>query len=741
MSNLVIVESAKKIKNILSALGSDFKADCSLGHITEIEDIDRKNNFDTKYKIKSDKYDKVKQLKAISKDIFVYLASDPDREGEAIAYHLKNELKLKNYKRITFNNTTKKAIQESIKNPRDIDMNLVNAQMARCILDRLIGFDLSNLLQKNFKGSKLSAGRVQSVVLKLIVERENEIKKFASKSYYVTHGQFENNLKGILDKNFEKKDDVMNFLNKSKNAEYFIEDIKKEEKETKALPPYETSSMQIDACNKMHRNPDQIMKYAQSLYESGYITYHRTDSIVLSDEAINQIKSYILENYGEKYLSIKRIKNTAKNTQEAHEAIRPTNIKLTQIEDLSDDEKKLYEMIWKRTVASQMSNSISDILTIFIKISTTNEKYLIKGTKLKFDGFKKVYQIVSNEDDAENIESNFDLLNKLELNQKLNMLEIESKETYSKPPLRYSQASLLSIMKKIGIGRPATYASMVKKNLEDKSGKKYAEVKNISGNKLNYLILKLKDNDITENKGEIMFGSEKNKIIPTELAYEVIDYLDKNFGMIMDYEFTSKVEKDLDEITSGKIQWDKIVKGVYDIYHPIFTKLKSDIPENKALMQYDGKNVYLYNNSLKIDKKYYNIPDEFKNSELNEENIKNIIENKDHILGTYQDHDIEIHKSFNTTYGNKYYLKHNGKNYGIKDKVSLEDAIKIIEEKNNKIIKKIDKDTIIMNGSYGPFILKNKKIISIPKDITDYESITLEMIKTWKPAKKFVKKK
>ncbi len=573
--NLVIVESPAKAKTIEKFLGKDFLVKSSYGHIRDLTKkgfgVDIENNFKPQYEIPSDKKQVVSELKKLSKKAkTIWLASDEDREGEAISWHLAQVLKLSNEstKRIVFHEITKQAIQNAIKNPRSIKDDLVHAQQARRILDRIVGFEISPILWKKVK-PQLSAGRVQSVSVRLLVEREREIINFKSTSTYRVNAIFQvndksgkpTNIKAELSKRFKTKKETLEFLEKCKNAEFKIAGI--ETKPTKRTPaaPFITSTLQQEASRKLGFSVSRTMSVAQRLYESGKITYMRTDSVNLSNTAIQGAKNEILEEYGDKYLKIRKYRTKSKGAQEAHEAIRPTFLQNRTING-TQQEKRLYELIWKRTIASQMSDAQIEKTTVTIDISTTKpEKFIAKGEVIKFDGFLKVY--VESSDDEKDDKPK-DILPPLNINDILKNLSISATERFSHHPPRYTEASLVKKLEELGIGRPSTYAPTI--STIQKRG--YVVRENREGVERKYNYIELKNNKIAEKKRKEITGAEKSKLFPTDLGMVVTDFLIEYFPNIMSYDFTAKVEEQFDEIATGNIIWNEMIDKFYKQFHP-----------------------------------------------------------------------------------------------------------------------------------------------------------------------------
>ena len=574
--NLLIVESPAKAKTIEKILGKDFKVKSSYGHIRDLPvndiGVDIENGFEPKYIITPDKKKIVKELKdEVKKSQEVWLATDEDREGEAISWHLSEVLGLDRdtVKRITFREITKPAIKNAIDNPRHINMNLVNAQQARRILDRLVGYELSQLLWRKIKG-KLSAGRVQSVALKLIVEREREIRNFQPQVSFKVTGYFivkkqdgkEAELKAALNKTFDTEEEVREFLENIIPAQYKIRDIKVKPVKRNPAPPFITSTLQQEASRKYGFGVKKTMMIAQRLYEQGLITYMRTDSTNLSAVALDALSKYIKEEYGEKYHQYRKYTSKSANAQEAHEAIRPTYIQRKNISG-NRDEQRLYELIWKRTVASQMASAELERTDVEIDISTVENLFFVStGQVLKFDGFLKVYMESKDEDEDEDVKG---MLPPLEKGQILQADRIEAQQKYSKAPPRYTEATLVKKLEALGIGRPSTYAPTISKIMEKDRG--YVVKDKIEGKEREVTTYTLKDGNITTQKLKEIYGAATNRLHPTDMGMIVIDFLEERFSSIIDYGFTAEIEKELDEIAEKGIDWRKVIEELYFPFH------------------------------------------------------------------------------------------------------------------------------------------------------------------------------
>jgi DNA topoisomerase-1 len=567
--NLVIVESPAKAKTIEKFLGSEYQVESSYGHIADLPSkeigVDVLNGFKPKYEVSSDKKALVTKLKGLAKTAdMVWLASDEDREGEAISWHLAEELKLdkSKTKRIVFHEITKNAILKAIDNPREIDYNLVNAQQARRVLDRLVGYELSPVLWKKVKGG-LSAGRVQSVSVRLIVEREREIQEFKAVASYSVTAEFTNEagkvVKAKLPKNFATKKEAEDFLNKNIGSQYKVADL--ETKPTKKTPaaPFTTSTLQQEAARKLYLPVGITMQIAQRLYEAGLITYMRTDSVNLSQEAMAAAQAEITSYYGKEFSKPRNFNTKSKGAQEAHEAIRPTDMSRHTV-NVERDQARLYELIWKRTLASQMSDAELERTNVKIEANNHSEVFQATGEVIKFEGFLKVYLEGNDEDDEEQE----GMLPALKVNEKLANTSITATERYTRPASRYTEASLVKKLEELGIGRPSTYAPTISTIIN----RNYVEKGNLEGVERKYVQLTLAGNKVDEKILKENTGSDKGKLVPTDIGTIVNDFLVKNFAAILDYNFTAKVEQDFDEIAEGNIDWANMMQDFYNKFHP-----------------------------------------------------------------------------------------------------------------------------------------------------------------------------
>ncbi|WP_297704995.1 type I DNA topoisomerase [uncultured Eudoraea sp.] len=569
--NLVIVESPAKAKTIEKFLGKDYKVESSFGHIADLPSkelgVDVEKDFEPKYIVDQDKKALVKKLKDLAKKAdTIWLASDEDREGEAISWHLAETLDLdrSRTKRIVFNSITKSAIQNAIENPREINYNLVNAQQARRVLDRLVGYELSPVLWKKIKPG-LSAGRVQSVAVRFIVERERDIDAFMPEASYRVVAEFKTEKGNVfgakLGKNFQTKEEARVFLNKNEGALFNVANLDKKLAKKSPAAPFTTSTLQQEASRKLYFSVARTMQVAQRLYEAGLITYMRTDSVNLSGEAIGAAKDTIIQNYGEQYSKVRNYKGKSKGAQEAHEAIRPTDMNL-QSPSLERDQSKLYELIWKRTLASQMSDAQLERTNVKIKSSSYQEEFTANGEVIKFDGFLKVY--LEGKDEEDSAEEQEGLLPAMKTGDQLFYNYITATERFTRPHYRYTEATLVKKLEELGIGRPSTYAPTIS-TIQNRG---YVEKGSIEGEERKYSQLILKSDKVEEKSLAEVVGSDKGKLVPTDIGMIVNDFLVNHFAHILDYNFTAKVEKDFDEIAEGQEDWKKVIKDFYKDFHP-----------------------------------------------------------------------------------------------------------------------------------------------------------------------------
>ena len=567
--NLVIVESPAKAKTIEKFLGKDFQVESSYGHIADLPSkelgVNVEGDFMPQYSVSTDKKAVVKKLKDLAKKAeIVWLASDEDREGEAIAWHLFKQLKLDidKTKRIVFHEITKTAIQKAVQNPRSIDYDLVDAQQARRVLDRIVGYELSPVLWRKVKGG-LSAGRVQSVSVRLIVEREREIQNFNPIASYRIDAEFSNvasqSFKAKLPKSFSTKDLAYQFLEKNSDANFSVSNLEKKPAKKSPAAPFTTSTLQQEASRKLYFSVSKTMNMAQRLYEAGLITYMRTDSVNLSDEARNGAASEIEKSYGSNYSKERRYKGKSKGAQEAHEAIRPTNFAVSTV-NIERDQARLYDLIWKRAIASQMSDAELERTNVKIASNTHNEEFTANGEVITFDGFLKVYLEGNDDEDSEQE----GMLPAMKVNEVLRIKYISATERYSRAPYRFTEASLVKKLEELGIGRPSTYAPTI----STIQNRKYVEKGSVEGVERSYTQLVLNTEGIKDNQLTEKVGSDKGKLVPTDIGMIVTDFLVNHFETILDYNFTANVESQFDDIADGKENWTNVMKSFYKDFHP-----------------------------------------------------------------------------------------------------------------------------------------------------------------------------
>ena len=742
--NLVIVESPAKAKTIEKFLGADYKVLSSYGHIRDLKkkefSIDVENGYCPTYEIPDDKKKLVKELKTEAKKAdMVWLASDEDREGEAISWHLFEVLGLDpaKTKRIVFHEITKNAILKAIDHPRSIDMNLVNAQQARRVLDRIVGFELSPVLWRKVKPA-LSAGRVQSVAVRLIVEREREVNNFVSESSYKVTALFEvpsvngemAEVRAELGRRFKTKEEARAFLESCKDASFTIGDIVTRPTKKSPAPPFTTSTLQQEAARKLGFSVSQTMVIAQRLYENGQITYMRTDSVNLSDLALGTSKQTITELMGERYVKTRQFATKSKGAQEAHEAIRPTYMSNEKIAGTAQ-EQKLYELIWKRTIASQMADAELEKTTATITISGSDEIFMAIGEVVTFDGFLRVYKESYDEDVEQEDESR--LLPPLTVGQNLKQAEVLATQRFSTCPLRYTEASLVRKLEELGIGRPSTYAPTIS-TIQQRG---YVEKGNKEGVKREYDVLKLKNGKIAESSKTELTGNEKSKLLPTDVGTVVNDFLMKYFPEIMDYNFTANVEKEFDEVAEGEKEWTGMMGNFYQGFHPLVEKTMNTKTEHKVgerMLGVDpvsGKPV-----SVKIGRfgpviQIGSVEDEEKPrfaqlvKGLSMETIT-LEEALDafklpRTLGEYEGTPVVVGVG---KFGP--YVRHNSTFVSIPKgtdpmAVSLDEAVEMIQTKRETVVNKViktfenDPDMQILNGRFGPYIAYQKKNYKIPE--------------------------
>ena len=765
--NLVIVESPGKIKKIQSALGSDYVVKASIGHIRDLDEsglsIDIDNGFKPNYVVPADKKKVVADLKKAAKDASaIWLASDADREGEAISWHLFETLGLdsSNTKRIVFQEITKPAILNAIGNPREIDMNLVNAQQARRVLDRLVGFELSPVLWRKIQ-PKLSAGRVQSVALRLIVDREREILAFNNEAYYKVEAVFHPEgtpegtlVKATLDRRFNDLESARNFLEKCIGAEFTICDIEKKEGNRFPAPPFTTSTLQQEAARKLRFSVSQTMSIAQHLYENGYITYMRTDSTNLSSLALNTAKKFICDNFGEEYSKTRNRWGKVKGAQEAHEAIRPTYIENIEIEG-SPQEKKLYELIWKRTVASQMADA--SVLRTSIKVASDKgeKKFNVQASQILFDGFLKLY--IESTDEPQQ-DDDMVILPELHIGDRMMENGITADCKYTSAPSRYTDASLIKKLEELEIGRPSTYAPTIT-TLTKARG--YVVKGDKPGEKRIVTNLSLKDGKIKTSTKTETIGAEKNRLLPQDIGMIVTDYLVKNFPQILDYGFTANVEQDFDRIAGGESEWNGVISDFYGPFHTriqetlssreyinVSRELGTDPKEGEPLVARFGQYGPYIQKGEGDNKQYASLaPGQLIESITLEDALK--LFDLPRNVGQHNGIDIICTKG---RFGP--YMKYGDKNISLPRgtdplTVDLPTCIKLIEDSMNKtaggiIAEYKDSEIQVIDGSYGPYIKHAGSNYKIPKG-TDPATLTedkcKEIISTSEPTGRKKKRK
>ena len=742
--NLVIVESPAKAKTIEKFLGKDYKVLSSYGHIRDLKtkqfSIDIEHNYAPQYEIPADKKKLVSELKAESKAAeMVWLASDEDREGEAISWHLYEVLGLKpeNTRRIVFHEITKTAILHAIETPRSIDMNLVNAQQARRVLDRIVGFQLSPILWRKVKPA-LSAGRVQSVAVRLIVEREREIQDFVSEAAYRVTANFilpdgKTILKAELNHRLKTKEEAQAFLKACQQATFTIDDISKKPVRKSPAPPFTTSTLQQEAARKLGYSVSQTMMIAQRLYESGFITYMRTDSFNLSDLALGTAKEAILESYGEKYYKFRQYHTKSKGAQEAHEAIRPTYIAKAEI-DGTAQERKLYDLIRKRTIACQMADAELERTTISVDISGLKEKFVATGEVVVFDGFLQVYH-ESTDDDQEKEQGNT-LLPVVHLQDALQLKEATATERFTQRPARYTEATLVRRLEELGIGRPSTYAPTI----QTIQNREYVIKGDKEGTERAYSILTLNKKGIQESTKTEMVGADRNKLMPTDIGIVVNDFLMEYFQLVMDYNFTAKVEKEFDAIAEGEENWTKVIDNFYQVFHPVVEQTAAIRTEHKVgerqlgIDPKSGKPVFVKigrfgpvaqigESNAEKDNEKPQFATLLKGQSIETITLEEALKLFE-LPRTVGEYEGKVVVAAIGRFGP--FIRHDGKFVSIpKDKnpisITLEEAIELIQQKRekdeNRFIKKFEEDPEleILNGRYGPYIAYKGKNYRIPK--------------------------
>ena len=754
--NLVIVESPAKAKTIEKFLGKDYKVMSSYGHIRDLKtkefSIDIEHDYAPQYVIPADKKKLVSELKSEAKSAEqVWLASDEDREGEAISWHLYEVLGLKpeNTKRIVFHEITKNAILHAIETPRDININLVNAQQARRVLDRIVGFELSQILWRKVKPA-LSAGRVQSVAVRLIVEREREINEFVSEAAFRVIANFilpdgTTVLKAELNRRLKDKKEVEAFLESCKNASFTIDDITTKPVKKSPAPPFTTSTLQQEAARKLGYSVSQTMMIAQRLYESGLITYMRTDSVNLSDLALGTAKEAIFETYGEKYYKFRQYHTKSKGAQEAHEAIRPTYISNVEAGS-SSQEKKLYELIRKRTIACQMADAELERTTISVGISGQTERFVAVGEVISFEGFLQVY-MESNDDDTEKEQEN-GLLPPVKLHETLSLKDIVATERFTQRPPRYTEASLVRRLEELGIGRPSTYAPTI----QTIQNREYVVKGDKEGVERAYTVVSLSKGKIEEAEKTETVGADRNKLMPTDIGTVVNDFLMEYFPDVLDYNFTASVEKEFDSVAEGELVWTKAIDKFYKIFHPIVEATAAVKTEHKVgerelgIDPKSGNPVFVkigrYGPVVQIGAAHADDKEApkpqfaslMKGQSIDTITLEEALKLFD-LPRTVGEYEGKVMVAAVGRFGP--FIRHDGKFVSIpKDlnplTITAEEAIALIEGKRVKdeqrFIKKFEEDPEmeILKGRFGPYISYQKANYRIPKTVTDPTILTLE---------------
>ena len=749
--NLVIVESPAKAKTIEGFLGKEYTVKSSYGHVRDLNknnlSVNIEKDFEPEYEISEDKKALVAELKKLANQAqTIWLASDEDREGESISWHLYEALGLKNKdtKRIVFHEITKTAILNAIEHPRDIDMDLVAAQQARRVLDRLVGYELSPLLWKKVKPS-LSAGRVQSVAVRLIVEREEEINHFKQSSAYRITAQFsfmhegqEYVLAAELPNRFDTENEARSFVESCVKASYRVESIEKKPASRCPAPPFTTSTLQQEAARKLGFSVANTMRLAQQLYESGKITYMRTDSVNLSSLALGMAKKEITDNYGAEYVHTRQYRTKTKGAQEAHEAIRPTYLNQHTIKG-TNDERRLYELIWKRTIASQMADAQIERTNVNISISTSDKKFAATGEVILFDGFLKVYMESS---DDERAEDKVSVLPPIVTGTVLDLDKMEAQQRFTRHPLRYTEASLVKKMEELGIGRPSTYAPTISTIQK----REYVTRGDIKGEMQQFKIITLNNNKITDKTGKENYGAEKGKLLPTDVGVLVNRFLLQYFESIIDYNFTANVEKEFDKISEGQCEWNKMIREFYADFHQqvVSTTENSGKFSGEKLLGVDptsGKKVYVkvgrFGPVAQIGDTESEEKPRFaglrKNQSIETITLEEVLKLFEYprILGEYEGKEVSVAVG---RFGP--YVKHDNAFFGLAKTdnpatIDIERAIELIGEKRQKdaenTIHSFDNDSEmkVLNGRFGPYISYKKKNYKIPKSV-DAATLTYE---------------
>ncbi len=756
--NLLIVESPAKAKTIEKILGEDFEVKSCYGHIRDLEKedmgIDINNGFKPKYIVSEDKEKVVKELKSLAKKSDeVWLATDEDREGEAISWHLCEVLNLDpaTTKRIVFHEITKPAIKKAVEKPRTVNMNLVNAQQARRVLDRIVGFEISPILwRKMSMRNNLSAGRVQSVAVRLIVEREREITRFRAESSFKVEAFFTapdiNNKKVSFKAEGPDKmkgsATAKTYLQRCINATYTVSDVQVKPGKKSPAAPFTTSTLQQEASRKLGYSVSKTMLIAQKLYENGHITYMRTDSVNLSETAQDNIRGAITNQYGDKYYQQRKFQNKNESAQEAHEAIRPTDMNTTSIGDT--DTQRLYDLIWKRTMACQMADAQLERTIAKINVSSQPDPLTATGEVIRFDGFLKVYTEGKDEEDGE--DENEGMLPPLSVGQSLNLTEMNATERFTRPAPRYTEASLVKKLEELGIGRPSTYAPTI----STVQARGYVEKREKEGVKREYEILTLKNNEVTEKKESENTGAERNKLFPTDLGMVVTDFLSEHFNNIMDYSFTAKIEEEFDEIAQGKEQWNKVIASFYEPFHQSVEhtmehagrakgerELGTDPATGKPVFARLGRFGPMVQIGTTEDEEKPRFAKLRTNQSIETISLDEAMElfKLPRTLGLFEGVDVVVNIG---RFGP--YAQHDGKFYSLKKEmdpytVELEEVAPLIEEKRKaaaeSTIKIFEKEKIkILKGPYGPYIKQGLRNYKIPKDkLETAANLTIEEVK------------
>lgn len=751
IKNLVIVESPAKAKTIEKFLGKDYKVMSSYGHIRDLRKkdfgIDMDKSFEPEYEIPADKMDLVNELKKASQEAkTVWLASDEDREGEAIAWHLYEVLELKpeNTRRIVFHEITKPALLNAIENPRSIDLNLVDAQQARRVLDRIVGFELSPVLWKKIKPA-LSAGRVQSVAVRMIVERENEIKRFVAEPYFRITGMFSNpdgrQLKAELSHRMSDEKQAETFLNDCSKATFKVTDVTVKPQKKTPAPPFTTSTLQQEAARKLGFTVSQTMRVAQRLYEAGHITYMRTDSLNLSAIAIRSISEEVKSQMGEQYLQVRRYHTKSKGAQEAHEAIRPTYIDRHDIEGTAQ-ERRLYNLIWKRTIASQMADAEIEKTTIEITPSTRSEHFTAVGEVIRFEGFLRVYGESS--DDADDDSTDSSSLPAVDRGETLCLVEMTAAERYPQHPPRFTEASLVKKMEELGIGRPSTYAPTISTIQQ----REYVEKGDRPGEARSVVQLTLSDGKISRATSTQTIGADKGKLIPTDIGVVVNDFLTENFPNVLNFNFTAEMEENLDQVAEGKAEWQKEIGNFYEVFHPEVERANDMRLEHKVgerilgVHPESGKPVSVkigrFGPVVQIGDSGSDEKPQFASLQKDQSVFDITLEEAlklfelPRTLGDYEGQSVVVAVG---RFGP--YVRHAGKFVSIPKNltplsITLDQAIELINakraEQSQRIVKTFDEDPDlqILNGRFGVYISYKKQNFKIPKTVEDPSQLTLE---------------